>query len=155
MSYCSASDIRELLPKITTAVMSDTVVGHFITKADAFIDSKIAARYALPLTATPEIIKSLSADIASYYIMRREFTQDSQNKSQWTDEYSKALTVLDAIAAGKTQLLYPTTNVAIPVRTGALASTTGDYTPTFNVDDPECQSVDPTRLDAISEERGS
>ena len=153
--YTDVATIRALLPKLTVLVMPDAGVQAFITKADALINSKIGTHYILPLVSTPAIIASMSADIACFYITRTQFTQDSQNKSKWSDEYKEAIKMLDDCAGGNMILLDPATNSPMPNITGLLNSNTKGYVPVFDVGPAEDQVVDPAQLSDLTDERST
>jgi phage gp36-like protein len=153
MSYSVEADVRALLPKATTTVVTPATIAALIAKADAIIDSKISAHYTLPLAKTPKIVASISADIAAYYVMRSQFTQDGQNKNKWLDDYKAALNLLDEMSGGNMLLLDPDTNQPMPNIPNLLSSSTSGYQPTFDVDAVEGSVVDPARLTDVASRR--
>ena len=153
MSYCSISDIRTLVPKFTILAVPDTTVQMHIDNADALIDSKIVAHYVLPLSTVPKIVKSVSQQIAIYYILCAGFTQDSQNKSRWADVYEKAIALLDKMSGGD-MVLTDNAGNALPNHNWLKSSTQG-YIPIFDVGPTEEQVVDSSELTDIADSKDS
>jgi len=153
MSYCSDSDVRNILTGVGTDVMGTAAVAAHITRADSIIDTKLGARYNVPFSTTPPVVETISADIAAFYVMRTLYTQESQNESDWTLElYKRANSLLDKIAEGKLPLLDSSGNT-LSVRADEVESTTAGYTPTFDVGKTINQEVDPDRIDDIADEK--
>jgi phage gp36-like protein len=152
MAYTTVANVRAVVRKVTAAVMTDAEITAFIVKGDAVVNSKIASRYSLPLASTPPLLETISTDIAAYYIMRTLFTRDGQNRNEWIDDYRASMKLLDEIRNGDT-VLVDTTGAEVGTKSGGLYSTTSDYTPAFDMDDPENQQVDHDLIESIADER--
>jgi phage gp36-like protein len=76
------------------------VIAAAIAKADAEINSYIGVRYILPLEDVPEIITSISANIAVYYLYARRAVMQQVHR----DNYLSALAFLKDIVAGRAKL---------------------------------------------------
>ena len=110
MAYSTEADIllqidKETLINLTDDVdsgsINDDVVNQAISDADALIDSYIGSNYTVPLTMVPQIIKTISVDIAIYNLYsRRMDTMPDVRK----DRFKNALKYLQDIANSKISL---------------------------------------------------
>ena len=105
--YSSLTDLEKRLEPETLAALADDdkdgaadtdVVNAAIDDADSEIDSYLRVRYTLPLSSTPDVIKSLSCAIAIYnlFLRRRETVSEEHQK-----RYEWAVSLLEKIAEGK------------------------------------------------------
>lgn len=152
MAYSTATDVRVLLEGVTVTVKSDADIAILITDADNEINSKLASKYSVPFSTTPPIIKTLSKTIAAYYVMRDLFTNDSQNKNEWTDSYKDALRTLEKMSKGE-YIVLDSSGAELAKSAEVLKSNHQDHHTTFDVDKPEDWSQDDDKLDAISDAR--
>ncbi len=79
-------------------VVDVDVAGHACERAQAEIDAALAVRYALPLSAVPELLRFIAQDLARYYLQPHEATE------LVTKRWEAARTSLRDIAAGKASL---------------------------------------------------
>ena len=110
MTYSTEADIllqidKETLINLTddadSGSINDDVVNQAISDADALIDSYIGSNYTVPLTTVPQIIKTISVDIAIYNLYsRRMDTMPDVRK----DRFKNALKYLQDIANSKISL---------------------------------------------------
>jgi phage gp36-like protein len=114
MPYCTPSDIEKLIPSLELAELTTesgstpdaATVTEAIAKADAEIDSYLWAVFTLPLSSTPARVKSLSEDIAIYYLyVRRSTVPEARQKA-----YDDAIAFLKLVAAGKASI--PSTSIS-------------------------------------------
>lgn len=61
-------EIRELSDRNDTGVIDAAVVSRAIGDVQAQIDSYIGARYTLPLTVVPEVLKRVACDLTRYQL---------------------------------------------------------------------------------------
>jgi len=84
-------------------VVDDAKVTRGLEAATAEIDSYIADRYPLPLSTTPDVLRNMCVDIATYKL--------SQTADALTDEirerYKDAIKWLDKVNTGKISLGLP------------------------------------------------
>lgn len=106
MAYSTRQDIEKLLPEdALTQLTDDEGVGQpndvrvdeAITAADAEIDSYCAARYAVPFSAVPPVVKKLSADMAIYNLYSRRVEEIPAARAE---RYKNAIRLLEGIAKG-------------------------------------------------------
>lgn len=87
MSYCTIDDIKKQIDEkvliqlsndnlggdLSEATVDESIVSECIKSADAYIDGKLRGRYELPLPSPSEQIKSISVNLAIYYLYKRRF----------------------------------------------------------------------------------
>jgi phage gp36-like protein len=107
VTYATQADLVERFGTTELAQLSDTaagavidaqVVARALADADAEIDTRLAARYALPLAAVPTVLVRVAADLARYYLWDARATEQVRNR------YKDAIALLDKIGAGAIQL---------------------------------------------------
>jgi len=104
MAYCVEADIDKLIPEQELAELTaesgstpdSGVVSEAIAKADAIIDSYCGKQYVVPFDPVPEIIESLSVDIAVYrlYLRRRVVPDPARQR------YEDAIIFLKDVSKG-------------------------------------------------------
>jgi len=159
-NYSEPEEVRGtggVLVAVGTNVINGTAVNRHIVRADNIINTKLNKRYTVPFgtgTSTPPIIKTISTDIAAFFVMRSLFTKDNVNINDWVDDLKKtAEDMLDAIAAGDTKLKDVNDVTITQLEVNDLHSNTKDYHPIFNLDDNLNHKVDQDRLDDIEDAR--
>lgn len=115
MSYCTLTDIKNLLPEETLIQLTDdenlhpasilasdqqhqAIIGRIdeaIAAADAEIDGYCAGRYSVPFSPVPPVVKGLSVEIAVYYLYKRRTVPERIETS-----YDKAVARLKDISKG-------------------------------------------------------
>lgn len=81
-----------------TGVVDTDVVAHALADSDAQIDGYLAARYSLPLAATPALVSDLAQVIAIWKL--HPYSPDDKIRK----DYDDALRVLRDIADGRVKL---------------------------------------------------
>ena len=160
MAYCGTGDVvgtDGILLNVGTDAIGTSTVSSYITKADSIINAKLQALGA-PFddgTDTPPVIKTISVDISGYYVMRSLYRDESQNKSEWTKElYDNAIDLLDQIAEGDVKLVDVDGNeIEFTGNADDTESNTMDYTPTFDEANTINQTVSPSKLDDIADDK--
>lgn len=109
MAYLTADQLAERLSndellQLTDVdglgVPNDDTVGNALAQASNEIDGYLAGRFALlPLAATPERIKDITAIIARYRLWSFEATDRIR------EDYRDAISYLKDVAAGRVQLM--------------------------------------------------
>ena len=113
MAYSTIADIKESLDEAvliyltddegTGTVNDDRVLGA-VGKADSEIDGYCQKRYVLPFDPVPNIINTLSVDIAIYQLFsRRGFRENSADKAV-QEKYKNAVRMLSDISRGVLQI---------------------------------------------------
>jgi phage gp36-like protein len=105
MAYCSQTEILDLISAEELANLTaesgdtpdDAVITEAIMMADALIDGYLGIVYKVPLTPTPNVVKSISIDISIYHIFsRRSFMKEIRRV-----KYEDWLIFLKDVAAGR------------------------------------------------------
>lgn len=158
--YCTKADVRLVVGAMSETQAPDDNVQQGITKAMADIKTVLPhglvdAIDALGAGAIPPVIKSICEDLAAYYLMRGLYRDNEPLLSEWTDKYEKInQEAAGDRAKGKLQQIrdHDITIDEIASQEQVLSST-NEYLPTFDVDDPVNWKQDPDRLKDIADER--
>ena len=145
MAFCESSDVLTNLNMAVTEVPA-LLLAKAIIKADAEIRAAFSSDLLAALDAlgtTPAIIKSLSEDIASYFVMRGLYLGKSSSIKIWIEKYKEAKETLKDIAEGKKQI------EGITVDVGAVQSTTKNYKRTFDERNETCWETDPNKIEDL------
>lgn len=86
-----------------------SVLNRALEDADAEINGYLAARYVLPLSATPTLVVGLACDIARYRLYSDAVTETVEKR------YKAAVRMLENIASGKISLGLDSSNAPAPV----------------------------------------
>ncbi len=107
MGYSTVDNLLALLPETTlitlsndqpgaTAVDADNIAAA-ISQADQVIDGYVGMQRQVPLDPAPGLIKTISANLAIYYLYRRR----NQAPEIWANQYKADLAVLVKISTGQ------------------------------------------------------
>lgn len=158
-SYATTTSISNLIPfflKGNTTTSDTTGVALFsaqVDRAEGEVNSFLSARFAMPFSTVPPLVRSLTEDIACYYTIRAAYTHDGELQNKFLDDFKSAFETLQSIRDGKTNLAY-TDGSLVPSRSSdRYLSNTNDYSPTFNLDSARKWKVSGNRLDDIKDER--
>ena len=145
MAFCEDTDVLTNLNMSATDVPS-ALLAKAIVKADAEIRAAFSSDLLAALDAletTPAIIKSLSEDISSYFVMRGLYSGNTPSINAWIEKYKEAKEILKDIASGTKQI------EGITVDVGAIQSSTKDYKRTFDERDETNWETDPDKLEDL------
>ena len=148
MAFCETTDVLTNLNMAATHV-PDALLTKAIIKADAEIRAAFSSDLLAALDALetiPAIIKSLSEDIAAYYVMRGLYSGKMPSTNEWIDRYKEAKDILKEIAEGKRQI------EGITVKVGTVQSSTKDYKRTFDERDETNWKTDPDKLEDLADD---
>lgn len=148
MAFCETTDVLTNLNMSATDVPS-ALLTKAIIKAEAEIRAAFSSDLLAALDAlgeTPAIIKSLSEDIAAYYVMRGLYSGKMPSTNEWIDRYKEAKDILKNIAEGTRQI------EGITVDVGAIQSSTKDYKRTFDERDETNWKTDPDKLEDLADD---
>lgn len=118
MDYCSVEDLLGQVPReklvdlsndvepVTDAngdpVLNMLTIDLAIANAGSEIEGYISARYPVPLSSVPPIIRKLAVDIAVYNLFSRKWSVEEDNNL--ARRYKNAVALLQRIAEGKVLL---------------------------------------------------
>lgn len=110
MPYCTQSDLLKLIPEKElaqlTAETGDTpdaaVVAEAIAKADGEINGFMGRRYQTPLSPVPDLVRSLSVDMAIYHLHSRRSLAPEVRRQKYEDavKFLKAVSLGQAVVDG-------------------------------------------------------
>ena len=148
MAFCEDTDVLTNLNMSTTDVPS-ALLAKAIIKADAEIRAAFSSDLLAALDAlgtVPAIIKSLSEDISSYYVMRGLYSGNTPSINAWIEKYKEAKDTLEKIAEGTLQI------EGIILKVGTVQSSTKDYKRTFDERDETSWETDPDKLEDLADD---
>ena len=108
MPYCTKSDILKQISEEELADLTAesggtpeaTMVAEGIAKADAEIDAYCGKRYQVPFNPAPEMVRSLSVDMAIYNLFTRRNLESKVRRQKYED----AVKFLDRLSKGTATL---------------------------------------------------
>lgn len=156
--YATTTSLGNLLPFFlkgntsTSDTIGASMFSSHVDRAEGEVNAYLSARYAMPFSAVPPIVRSLTEDIACYYTVRAAYTHDGELQNRFADDFKSAFVTLESIRDGKTKLSY-TDGSLVPSKFDARYMISTDYSPTFNLDNEKAWTVDQDRLDDIRDER--
>lgn len=157
--YATTTSISELIPNFlsgnttTSDPAGSSMFSRHIDRAESVVNSYLTSLYSLPISPVPPILRTIAEDIACYFAVRSAYTQDGQNVNQYYPEYKKAMETLELLKDGEIKLSYTDGSTVAVSSTNRFLSSSENYTPIFNVDDPENWKVDPDQTDDIANAR--
>jgi phage gp36-like protein len=110
MAYTTLDDIGKILPEeVLVQLTDDEALGQVnqarvdeaIARADAEIDAYCGGRYAVPFSTVPELVRTLSAEMAVYHLFGRRVQEMPEARR---DRYRGTVRQLEAIARGAISL---------------------------------------------------
>lgn len=112
--YCTLEDIKKQVSERALLACADdqglgvpdqAVVDEAIRNAQAEIDAYAAARYPVPFSPVPQVIKKICVDIAIYHLFsRRGFDPEKAEDQVVVDRYRAAVKFLQDLARGLVQI---------------------------------------------------
>jgi len=162
MAYCTYTSIITINPLLPatgatgfTTTMVTMIQAHEV-RAGGIIDMYCARRFDLPFSPVPPAIRAIAEDITSYFVFRSYFTMDNANKSEYFEQYARAVTDLEKIQKGEVDLVN-TDGSLVTVNSAdeqsLLDSTSLEYNSFFNVDDELDWKFDDDLKISITDER--
>jgi len=132
MAYSTIDDIRAYMPeeeilRLTDdeglGVVVESRLESVITSADAYIDAYCGTRYEVPVSPVPELLRSLSVDIAIYGLYSRMVAEMPEERAE---RHRAAIWHLTEISKGTVSLGIPVLPNALKMVDGAKSSTETD-----------------------------
>lgn len=131
MPYCTQADIQSLelttdeLIQLTddgnTGTIDPAMIAAAIEKADAEIDANCQARYTVPFSPVPKIVKGWSATLAAFNLYRNR-----KKPETLIDRYTKVMSWLKSVRDGSASIAGVVDEGSLP------GSTTAGSMPTFS-----------------------
>lgn len=148
--YTTVQKVQDTLPKAvqSSSNVTSATVAHFIDQADSIINGKLAVTYNIPVNSpnVPGILVTIATDLAAHRLLRRQFTQNIKNKSEWVDQFKDSMDLLDAVAEGKMTLV-DSSGDALSRSVARVWSNNQGFDPTFTEDKVSTWEVDDDKFD--------
>lgn len=153
--YGSSGDIRNDLGTPTETEISASIIDLARKKATAVVDGMLESAFpsVVPwtvITDVPDLINSITDDIAIYYIRRSKHPGSLPLTEDVKIEYwDKPIDMLKQIQNGAIVL----SAFSVATTEDTIMANRSDYTPIFDLDDAESWVVDDDLEDKISDSR--
>jgi len=155
--YATTTSLSVLLPNAlkhnTTTADSETVLifSKQIDKAEAMVNAAVSRWYSLPFTANsiPPVVRSITEDIALFYLIRSVYTNDGGMRQDYLDDYKDALALLKKLETGSMYLVDTAGSIITRNTSNFIKSNTDGYTPIFDVGTATGWDVDSDQLHDI------
>lgn len=154
--YTSAIDIRKLFREVDSAdSFTDTDIDFYISFAESEVDAKLAARYTLPFSETPPVVRSIATEKALIKVLDRFFTGQTEDENDWRNKRKEECdALLDGIVEGEITLVNNAGTVLGPrADIHNILSSTDIYAPIFDHGSAILQVVDPDRIQDEEDEK--
>lgn len=149
--------MQVVTPKIGSATsLTSAHLSDFIGLAQAEINAVLAKQYTLPMAHEVPLLTNLSTTLAGYYILRRVFTQESPNDSDWVDKWREdAKSLLERIMDKELELVTSSGSIISRNTGGSIEvwSSTMGYNPTFYETDFTRTFIDSDKLEDQDDDR--
>jgi len=139
--YATTTSLSELIPNYlsenttTSDAAGAAIFSRHIDRAESMVNSYVSNKYSLPFVVVPPLIRTLTEDIACYYLIRSAYTQEGQNKNLYYPDYKTAMSILESIRDNKTSLALTDGSLLAADSTTQYLSSTENYTPITGLDD--------------------
>jgi len=149
--YGTVEGVFVLFPKVgSVATVTSAVVSNYLGRAESRINLRIAHLHTIPVTCAPPALGDLSETLTMAMILRRFYTQEKENVSEWVDAWFKEVNEeLKLIATGSASLVCSGGGGFIQPNnlTPGPFSNTMAFKPTFDNRGFIFQRLDPERID--------
>jgi len=146
MPYATITEVVNTLPQVGSI--------STITSLQIFTATVRADSVTVPITPSPPLLTTICCDLTLYRLMRRFFSGEQQNDSEWPDRYKEAMELLEKLADGEIQLVDSGGTIVVPSAGSDIAwSNTQGYTPTFGEDGDLMSIIDEDKLDDLEGRR--
>lgn len=153
--YATVENVTDALPTQVSSSTSVTSarVSFLIDQAESVINGKLAKAYEIPVVGS-KLLETLATDMASYRLLRSQFTQQRRNESEWPDSFKEASETVDKIAKGEIDLVNSTGTLITRIdETGGVWTNNINYNPTMDEGDDSLQFRDPDKLRNIYDDK--
>lgn len=149
--YGTVAGVIELYPRIGSVTsITSAIIASYVGRAEGRMNGQLANRYTIPVSGSPPVLKDIAETWATGLILRRFFTQEKENTSEWVQSWiDDAKDTLEPFAMGSASLVASNgTRLVADLAAQGPWSSTSQYKPTFDVREMIRQRTDPDRVDA-------
>lgn len=101
MAYSTVASVRARMPLITTEVQSDALITDYIAQADAEIDARLRASYAVPFPSPDSLVRYISLELACAQTLENVYGSSVPEGAEVPARMrERARALLDGILAG-------------------------------------------------------
>jgi hypothetical protein len=101
MAYTTVAAVRARLPLITTEVQSDALLTDYIAQADAEVDARLRAIYAVPFPSPDSLVRYISLELACAQTLENVYGSSVPDGAEVPARMrERANALLDGIASG-------------------------------------------------------
>jgi hypothetical protein len=101
MAYSTVASVRARLPLITTEIQSDALLTDYIAQADAEIDARLRASYAVPFPNPDSLVRYISLELACAQTLENVYGSSVPEGAEVPARMrERARALLDGILAG-------------------------------------------------------
>lgn len=157
-SYSTVENVQLVLSAIGSVTsINSASIAALIGRGQARVDARLARRFEVPFAGPPPIIETITTDLAAYEILRRLFTAQRMNNSEWPDRFRDADKLLQELADGKAEIVTASGTVLQGRNDVAeIWSSSENYLPTFHEGPIGTQVRDSDKIsDLLSERDGN
>lgn len=151
-SYQSVAGLISQYPYLVSSAanVSSAALAQFISDAQSVVNSKIAARFSLPLTVESPLLTQLTTELAIIDLCRKRimfhFSKEDLSKAGILSRHKEVMDALTDLAEGKTELLTDAGSLVASANREFWSTTLG-YQPTFYEGDQHLTKIDQDKLD--------
>lgn len=102
-------------------LVSDDTINRAILQAEAIVNGAVASVYLLPFATTPDLVASITEQIAKALLYAEEYGEETENLDKgWKKTFDFQLAILDKIKNGRIFLIdstgqeYPRSKIKLP-----------------------------------------
>lgn len=158
-SYQSVPGLVSQYPYLVTSAanVSSGSLAQFISDAQSVVNSKLAKRFALPITVESPLLTQLTTELAIIDLCRKRimfhFSKEDLSKAGILSRYEEVMKQLADLADGTTELLTDAGSVMASANREFWTTTIG-RNPTFYEGDQHLQVQDEDKIEGLYSERG-
>lgn len=152
ISYSNVGQVLALVPDITSNTnVTSAVIASFMANNQAKVDAKLVSRYSLPFTEEIPVLQQVLTYMTLHDVIAGTSKFGSRIEGEdhvWLSAYKRSMKDLDAIAAGKMDLVNVSGQIVTDRADPDMVVITDytDYEPTFQGQDLTESVVDPDFL---------
>lgn len=154
-NYGTVAGVFELYPRVgSVSAVTSAMVFSYITRAEVRADAVVGQRFTVPVLGSPPLLKEAVETLTLGLLLRRFFSQEQENKSEWVEGFfTDANAIITAVAAGSMTLVNSAGVLITVAQPGQkIWSSTMGYHSTMDIQDPIDQRISQGRLQATIDE---
>lgn len=90
MAYCTSAHVRLRLPEFPSDVAHEAIVAEAISAAQAEVDMALGARYTVPFTTVPDVVRHITADLAAAWALDTTYSGGGEENETRLSAYLRS-----------------------------------------------------------------